>query len=150
MIENFDPSQIEFWHWGVVGLVLLILEVMVSGFFLIWLGVAALVVALLMIFVTMSWPVQLTIWAVLSMADLFAWRMWRKSHPPKSADSTLNRRGEQYIGRRFTLEEPIVNGVGKVKVDDSIWKVECDQDLAAGTAITVTTVEGTVFKVEAA
>lgn len=61
----------------------------------------------------------------------------------------LNRRGEQYIGRVFTLTEPIVNGVGKVKVDDTTWKVNGD-DMEAGAKVRVVAIDGTVFKVEAA
>ena len=150
MIENFDPSQIEFWHWGVIGLVLLILEMMISGFFLIWLGVAALVVAAVMLVVPgLFWHAQLTVWAVLSLITLLGWRQWRKKHPPESGNSTLNRRGEQYVGRRFTLEEPVINGMGKIKVDDSTWKIEAAEDLPTGTRIIVTEADGTILKVRA-
>ncbi|MCG8379509.1 MAG: NfeD family protein, partial [Proteobacteria bacterium] len=58
-----------------------------------------------------------------------------------------NRRGEQYVGRIFTLEEPIVNGVGKVKVDDSTWKV-MGVDMPAGTKVRVLSVDGTILNVE--
>jgi membrane protein implicated in regulation of membrane protease activity len=61
----------------------------------------------------------------------------------------LNRRGNQYIGRIFSLSEPIINGVGKVTVDDSTWKVK-GPDLPAGTHIKVLGVEGVVFEVESA
>ncbi|MCB1556084.1 MAG: NfeD family protein [Alphaproteobacteria bacterium] len=140
--------MIEFWHWGIVGLVLLILEMLVSGFFLIWLGVAALAVALLMLVVpALFWHAQLTIWAVLFLASFLGWRMWRKKNPQKTDEAALNRRGEQYIGRHFTLAEPVVNGHGKIKVDDSIWKIAAAEDYPAGTRVTVTAVEGVLLRV---
>ncbi|MCB9989013.1 MAG: NfeD family protein [Rhodospirillales bacterium] len=143
--------MIEFWHWGIAGMVLLILEMVVSGFFLIWLGVAALAVGLLMlVFPFMFWHLQLTIWAVLSLVSFLGWRAWRKKNPVESSEPTLNRRGEQYVGRHFTLEEPIVNGLGKIKVDDSTWKIQATDDLPAGSQIVVTATEGTVLKVKPA
>ena len=151
MIENFGPSQIEFWHWGIAGMVLLILEMIVSGFFLIWLGVAALTVALLMlVFPFMFWHLQLTIWAILSIATFMAWRAYRRKNPAATAEPTLNRRGEQYVGRHFTLEEPVVNGYGKIKVDDSTWKIKCDEDLKQGSKVLVKAVDGTMLLVESA
>ena len=63
--------------------------------------------------------------------------------------STLNRRGEQMIGRTAVLSEPIQNGRGKAKIDDSVWRVE-GSDLPAGTQIKVTGVDGAILKVEAA
>ncbi|MCK4710234.1 MAG: NfeD family protein, partial [Gammaproteobacteria bacterium] len=60
---------------------------------------------------------------------------------------TLNRRGEQYVGRTFTLDEPIVNGMGKIRVDDSTWKIS-GNDCDSGSKVKVTGIEGTIFKVE--
>jgi len=56
-------------------------------------------------------------------------------------------RGEQYVNRTFTLEEPVVNGQGKIKVDDSTWKIE-GADCESGTKVRVTGVDGVVLKVE--
>jgi membrane protein implicated in regulation of membrane protease activity len=61
----------------------------------------------------------------------------------------LNQRGQQYTGRIFTLDQPIVNGVGKVEVDDSSWRVK-GPDLPAGTHVQVVGVDGVVFVVESA
>ena len=58
----------------------------------------------------------------------------------------LNQRGAQYVGRQFHLDEPIVNGHGKIKVDDSIWKVH-GPDCPEGARVTVTGVDGTVLVV---
>ncbi|MGF1610216.1 MAG: NfeD family protein [Kiloniellales bacterium] len=143
-------EQAEFWHWWVAGVTLVVAEVFAPGFILFWLGVAAGVVGLVLLLVpAMAWEYQWLIFAVVSVAAIFGWRAFARRHPAVSDHPMLNRRGRQYIGRRFTLEQPIVNGVGMLKVDDTRWKIE-GADLPAGTNITVTGVEGTVLKVERA
>ena len=54
------------------------------------------------------------------------------------------------MGRHFTLQEPVINGLGKIKVDDSIWKIEGEADLPSGAQVKVTAVEGTILKIEPA
>jgi hypothetical protein len=61
----------------------------------------------------------------------------------------LNKRGQQYIGRVFSLYKPIENGEGKIKVDDSIWKVH-GEDCDINAKVKVIAVRGTVFDVEKA
>ena len=80
---------------------------------------------------------------------VLAWRKYRETRPITTDQPNLNRRGQQYIGRVFSLSAPIINGVGKVTVDDSTWKVK-GPDLPAGTHIKVSGVDGVVFKVESA
>ena len=99
----------------------------------------------------LTWQVQFMMWAGIAVADIFAWRLYKKNAPAtniKSDEPNLNKRGDQYVGRTFTLEEPIQNGIGKVKVDDSIWKIESKEDLKAGSKIKVTDVDGTILQVE--
>lgn len=62
---------------------------------------------------------------------------------------TVNRRGEQYVGRRFTLDQPIVNGDGKLRIDDSVWRV-AGEDMAAGTIVRVVGADGVILKVQRA
>ncbi len=137
-----------YWHWWVIGIVLGILEVFVSGTIIIWFGAAAFVVGLVMLVVPgLPWEAQLTLFSVLSVLSLFAWRAYAKRHPAESPDPNLNRRGERMMERRLTLEAPIVNGFGQVNVDDSRWKVR-GPDLPAGANVRVVAVEGTVLVVE--
>ena len=144
-------NEIAFWHWWIAGLVFIILEMFAPGAVFVWLGAAAGVVGLtLLAFPGMSWEIQFLIWSVLSIGTAIGWRLYLKRNPIETDRPTLNRRGEQYVGRQFTLEEPVVNGLGKIRVDDSIWKIESGGDIPAGTRIEVTGIDGTVLKVEAA
>ena len=143
-------DQIEFWHWWGAAVVLIVIEALAPGAIFIWLGVSAAVVGFILLAMPdMSLEYQVLIFAVLSVAAVVGWRIYHKSHPTVTDLPTLNRRGEQYIGRKLTLDEAIVNNVGKVKLDDTNWKVEGD-DLPAGARIEVVGVDGVVLKVSRA
>jgi membrane protein implicated in regulation of membrane protease activity len=142
-------TQLTVWHWLIAAVVLMIMEVLAPGAFFLWLGVAAAVVGLLLAVIpVMTWQVQVLLFSVLSVASVIGWRAWRQKHPVETESPTLNRRGMQYVGRVFTLSEAIVNGVGKVYVDDTTWRVS-GPDLEVGANIKVIDVDGTVFRVEA-
>ncbi len=144
-------EQIAFWHWWIAAILLVVIEVFAPGAVFIWLGIAAACVGLLLLVMPqLGWEIQFLVWALLSVASMVGWRAYARRHPTESDDPTLNRRGEQYIGRLITLHEPVVNGIGKIRIDDSTWKVECEDDLDAGIRVRVTAVRGTTLIVEAA
>ena len=143
-------EHIVFWHWWILAGLLLILELTAPAFFFLWLGIAAAAVGLiLLVFPSIGLDIQLVLFSISSIVAVIAWRKYRESHPVTTDQPNLNRRGQQYVGRVFSLSAPIVNGVGKVTVDDSTWKVK-GPDLPAGTHIRVTGVDGVVFLVEIA
>jgi membrane protein implicated in regulation of membrane protease activity len=143
-------EHVVFWHWWILAGLLLILELTAPAFFFLWLGIAAAAVGLiLLVFPSIGVETQLVLFAIASIVAVIAWRKYRESRPITTDQPNLNRRGHQYIGRKFSLTESIDNGVGKVTVDDSTWRVK-GPDLPAGTHIKVTGVEGTVFTVESA
>ena len=137
------------WTWWVIAAILIILEIFAPGAVFLWLGVAAIVSGFVsLIFPTMSIALQLTFYAVLSVVSVLAGRAYMKKRPIKTEDSGLNRRGEQYVGRLFTLPEPVVNGTGKLIIDDTMWKVS-GEDMPAGGKVRVTGVDGVVLTIVA-
>ena len=142
-------EQIEFWNWWVVAVFLIGLEIFAPGAVFLWMGISAAIVGfVLMAFPEMTWQIQLLIFAVLSLGSILVWRFFlRDRFPAPVPKRLLNRRGASYVGRTFTLKEPIVDGNGLLHVDDSRWKVE-GEDLPAGAKVKVTGIEGTVLKVE--
>lgn len=143
-------SQLEFWHWGVLAVALLLLETLTGTFYLLWISFAAGLVGVLMLVMDIDWELQLLLFAVLSMGSIVLWHRWRERHPEQPTDQpALNRRGQQYVGRVFTLDEPIVNGVGKVRVDDTSWRIS-GTDLPAGRQVKVVGVDGATLQIEAA
>lgn len=142
----FDP--LTFWHWGIAALLLLIAEMLLPGFYLLWLGIAAGVVAiLLMLWPAMPFEAQLLVFAVAAIASIIGWRAWGKRHPPVSDQPNLNERAHHYIGHVYALDTAIVNGTGKVRLGDTVWKVE-GADQPAGEQVKVVAVEGMTLKVE--
>jgi len=143
-------STLLFWHWWVLGLVLVIIEMVAPGFFLLWIGLAAGVTGLVLFIAPgMSWQVQFLIFGVLAVASVVAAKYYLRRNPIETEDATLNRRGSQYIGHVFNLDEAIVNGVGKVRVGDGWWRAQ-GPDLPAGERVKVVGVDGNMLKVEKA
>ncbi len=140
--------DIVFWHWLAIGVLLLIVELLAPGMFFLWMAQAAGVTGLLLfVFPAMGWEIQLTIFSVLSVVGIVVARRFFKHHPIESDQPTLNKRTAQYLGRVFTLERPIVNGQGKIRVDDSTWKIR-GVDCEAGTKVRVVGADSVVLIVE--
>ncbi len=140
-------EEIVFWHWWAAAIVFVVIEVFAPGAIFLWLGVSAGVVgALLLVLPAMTWQIQMLVFAVLSISAIVGWRVFQKANPAQTDQPSLNRRGEQYVGRTLTLDEPIVNGQGKIRVDDTTWKVEGD-DMPGGVRVTVIGVDNVVLKI---
>lgn len=140
-------SQLDHWHWWIFAVILLVLEVLTPGTFFMWMGISAVVVGLLTLLLPIGWEWQMLLFAILSVVSVVVGRSYLRQRPIESDRPNLNRRGQQYVGRTFVLSEPIVNGFGKIRVDDSTWKVE-GRDAPVGTPIRVVGVDGVVLKVE--
>jgi membrane protein implicated in regulation of membrane protease activity len=70
-----------------------------------------------------------------------------KRMAPPEGETTLNRRGEQFVGRVFVLAEPIENGRGAIHAGDSLWRVS-GSDRPVGTRVRVTGSDGALLSVE--
>jgi membrane protein implicated in regulation of membrane protease activity len=148
MSDFFDHLQ--FWHWLILAVVFAGIEMLTPGFFFIWLGGAALVLGLIALVIpSMAWEVQLILFAVLAAVSVLAWYKFGRRIAIATDDATLNRRGDSLIGRTGALVEPIVNGRGRVKIDDSVWRAE-GNDAPLGTRMIVTGVQGAILKVDRA
>jgi membrane protein implicated in regulation of membrane protease activity len=140
--------DIVFWHWWVLAVVLVILETFVPGTFFLWMGVSAAVVGVVLIAIPgMGWEYQVFLFAAFAIVSISLWLIRLKKHPTKSEISNLNRRSAQCIGRSTIVEQPIVNGMGTINLDDTIWRV-LGPDCEAGTKVKVVGAEGTDLKVE--
>jgi membrane protein implicated in regulation of membrane protease activity len=136
------------WGWLVAGLVLMALELVAPGTVILWFGLAALGAGLLVLAFGIGPQAAWLAFAALSVAGLAVWWTFRKRERA-GEDETLNERAARYVGRRFTLSEPIVGGEGRTRIDDSIWRIE-GPDLPAGSAVLVTAASGAVLRVAAA
>ncbi|MBF0614392.1 MAG: NfeD family protein [Magnetococcales bacterium] len=142
-------TQMGVWHWWGVAVVLIIVEVLfVPAFFCLWLGVSALLVGLWLIFVPgLDWRMQWFGFSFLAMVSLLVWQLWLRPRWQRLPESGLNQRGHHYLGREVTLESPIHHGCGRVRLDDTSWKI-FGPDLPSGVRVRITGIDGIALLVE--
>jgi len=142
-------ASLGIWNWFILAGVLLAIEVMVPGTFFLWLGLSAALVGGLSLIVAWTWQLQLVAFAVLALISFGVW--WRFGRPGETAPALpfLNRRTEGFVGRIFTLEKPIVDGSGTVRIDDTIWRV-AGPDCPAGSRVKVARADAGTLVVEPA
>jgi hypothetical protein len=138
------------YGWWLLALVLIGVEVVAPGYFMLWIGIAAGVMGI----VTFALPVlsplmQAVVFALLAIASCTVyWRFIRPLAEHRDDQPLLNRRAAKLVGQRFVIVESIVNGRGKVKIGDGSWLAE-GPDMPAGSEVEVTACEGTTLKVRA-
>ena len=138
------------WSWWIAGLILLAAELIAPGFFLVWIGLAALAVgALSLLFWDATfwvWQLQAILFAVFAvLATFIGRRLTLRSD--KTDEPFLNQRGASLVGRTATLHEPIREGRGRIRLDDTTWRV-LGPDLPAGTQVKVISSNGRDLIVE--
>lgn len=136
------------WNWLIAGLILMALELLAPGVFMFWLGLAALLVGLLSLVVEVSWQVQILLFAIFAVAAVPVWRHLARKGAADPANPFLNKRADALVGRVFTLEKPIVDGSGTVRIDDTVWRVT-GPDIAAGSRVKVIRADGAMLTVDA-
>jgi inner membrane protein len=130
------------WSWFILAGLLLIGELLSPGVFLIWLAGAAALTGFVDIALGLSWQAEVMIFAILSAGlVLVSWNWVKAQRAPQSDQPHLNLRHGAYVGRVFVLEKAIINGSGKIKIEDALWDVD-GPDLPAGAKVTITGVNG--------
>jgi membrane protein implicated in regulation of membrane protease activity len=143
-------NLVNHYGWWLLALLLIAAEMLAPGYFMLWIGIAAGAMGLLMLVVPgLSAIAQAVVFALLAIAACLAyWKFLRPLAEQRDDQPLLNKRGAQLVGQRFVLCDAIVNGRGKVKVGDGTWLAE-GPDLPAGSEVEVTAVQGTTLKVVA-
>jgi membrane protein implicated in regulation of membrane protease activity len=138
------------WIWGIVGLALLAAELFAPGFYLLWVGLAALIVCAVAAVFDLTLKAQLLLFGAGSIATCIAgWFFYRgmlKAAPAMNADD-VNEAAAQMLGSIGEVLEPGAPGQIRVKVRDSVW-LATGPELAAGTRVRVVGQTGTVLRVE--
>ena len=140
MIE-FTP-----WLWVILACLLMGLELIIPGAFMLWFGLAALLTAGVVSFFVLSQPLQVFIFALISVALVIIGVVLKKRLRVTDTDHSQNR-VERLVGQSFVLEEAIVNGHGVIRVGDSPWRVS-GEDAPAGQKVRVARVDGAQVFVE--
>ncbi|WP_398472331.1 NfeD family protein [Tardiphaga sp.] len=137
------------WNWLIFGVLLMALELLAPGIFLFWLGLAAFLVGMLSFIVTPGWQLQMLLFAVFAAAAVPIWRRVAQQKPGANPNPFLNKRTDAMIGRVCTLDRPIVDGAGIVRIDDTVWRVS-GPDVPAGTRVKITQADGASLTVDVA
>lgn len=138
------------YGWWILGLLLLVLEVVLPGVYLLFFGIAALVVGMNVLLIGgawFGWQQQVVAFVVLSAVAVFLGRKWYGAKAETAASGMLNKPTQRLIGREAVLSEDLVGGRGRVGLEDSWWSVE-GPDLPKGTRVRVVGAEGSVLRVE--
>ena len=147
-MDHFLPFAGVYFWWIVAG-VLLLAEMTMPGFFMLWLAAAAALTALVDLYFNLSWAGEVLTFAALAMVLVLAtWRMVIGGRNSKSDQPHLNQRHQGLVGRSFALERAIVDGSGKIKVEDTLWDVD-GPDMVVGARVKVIGVQGMRLVVEA-
>ena len=139
----------ELMIWGGLALVLIAAETIAPGVFMLWLGLAAAVVfVLLLVFPELPPIGQAIAFVALGFAAIVVYvRFFRDKELP-SDQPLLNRRGEQLVGQVYVLDQAIVDGRGRLKIGDAYWTAEGD-DLPQGTRVRVVSAQNMSLQVRA-
>jgi membrane protein implicated in regulation of membrane protease activity len=136
--------------WGALALLLFAAEALAPGAFMLWIGLgAAAVFVLVAVFADIPLLWQVVAFVLLSVVSIQCYRQWARTRARASDAPLLNRRAEQLVGRVVMLDQPIASGKGRAKVDDAFWIV-AGPDLPAGSAVRVVAVDGMTLKVQPA
>jgi membrane protein implicated in regulation of membrane protease activity len=135
------------WVWLILAAVLGTAEIILPGFFLLWIGGAAFVTGIATLIFGFDEPAQFASFAVLAIAAVFAGRRWFALNPIESADPLLNDRAGRLVGEIVTVVEAFESGIGRVRVGDGVWSAK-GGDFTLGTRLRVAGVDNGVLLVE--
>ena len=132
--------QLSYWHWWILSAALLILEFLALGTFgsfFLWPAIAAATIGFLtLLFPMLSVEYQVLILAMVSIISVVIGRLYLRKHPLSNDEPFLNQRGAEFVGHIYPISDSIKNGVGRIQVDDTSWRVE-GPDCPVGTLVKV-------------
>ena len=143
MFSDLEPG----WLWMIGGILLLIAEVIAPGFFLVFIGAAALATGAFTLLFGLDVPAQLTLFAIYAIVAVMFGKKAYANRNTDSSDPLLNDRGARMIGRSVTVIETVDEHSGRVRVGDSEWSARGGPG-GPGERVRITGVEGNCLLVE--
>ena len=140
---DVDPG----WIWLIGGVLLLILEVIAPGFFLVFIGAAAIATGLFTVLFDLGSASQLALFALYAVIAVMVGRKFYANRTADSTDPLLNDRAGRLVGKSVTVVAAVDDHSGRVRVGDSEWNAR-GGPAAAGTRVRITGIDGNCLKVE--
>lgn len=147
MLELLE--SVNYWHWLAFGLALLACELLGTAGYLLWLGLSAILVGMLLTLIPMSWQLQWVSFGVFSLITTWLW--WRRQFKSDTADDAqrqLNQKSKQLIGQTFILDEDFPAGKGRVKLGDTTWTAQSEIAIEAGSTVEIIKLNGIILTIE--
>jgi membrane protein implicated in regulation of membrane protease activity len=144
VLDSIDPG----WLWAIGGVLLLIAEVIAPGFFLVFIGAAAIATGLFTVLFDLGFVAQIGLFVIYSALFVLIFKRWY-GEPEGPAAGTINEPAGRLIGRSVTVVETVDDHGGRVRVGDGEWNAR-GGPAAPGDKVRVTSVEGNCLIVERA
>jgi inner membrane protein len=145
LIQGVAPH----WLWLGLGVLLCAIEIVAPGFFLMWLGLAALATGAIAALTGVGVAGQLGLFGLFAIASIYFARSYFGKNPITSDDPMLNDRAARLKGEVVVVSEAITNGHGRAIIGDSVWSVR-GADAPQGARVRVTGVDGSTLLIELA
>ena len=143
MFDNIEPG----WLWMIGGVVLLIAEIIAPGFFLLFIGAAAMATGAFALLFDLGTAAQLALFALYALLAVMIGRRFYSSASIDAGDGLLNDRSAQLVGKVVAVVAAIDEHGGRVRVGDSEWNAR-GGPAAPGDRVRITGVDGNCLKVE--
>jgi membrane protein implicated in regulation of membrane protease activity len=144
MIDGIDHG----WLWLIGGVVLLIAEVIAPGFFLIFIGAAAIITGILAMALGLPIPIQLGAFAILAfLSARLVGRRFYATRYDYSPDPFLNNKIGRLLGKVVVVVQAVDSHGGRVRVGDSEWSAR-GGPAAVGERVRIVDIDGNCLKVE--
>lgn len=137
------------WSWLVLGVALLALEIAAPGAFFLWFGIAAIIVGGLALLFDVPWQAQFILFGILAIAIVIVGRRYfsRGGRGTSTVSYGLNERARRLVGTIVVITEPVVGGRGRIRVDDTTWRV-VGPDMPSGTRVRIVSADGALLTVK--
>jgi membrane protein implicated in regulation of membrane protease activity len=145
---EFLMTELTWWHWVALGLVLFGIEMMTGTFDLLMISIAAMLTAL---FAGLApeglagWQGQLVVFGIAAVVLVVGGRMVLTRRGPPPEHPTLNKRMAGLVGQHGQATKDFVAGTGQVQIGDTVWGAEAipgEPPVLAGDTVIVSDTDG--------
>ena len=143
MMGGLEPG----WVWAIAGILLLIAEIIAPGFFLMFVGAAAIATGLFTLLFDLSLAPQLALFAIYAVLAVMIGKRWYGEPAGDDQRHAINEPAKRLIGKTVTVVTDVDDHTGRVRVGDGEWSAR-GGPAAAGERVTVTGIDGNCLIVE--
>lgn len=142
MIKTLQYQDYSIYFWFCMCGVFLAIEVIGANGYLLCSAVAAIITGFIVWLFSIDWQWQGFLFSFMAIIVLWLFNKWFKSVKKTFPEPFVNKRSQQFIGRKFIVENSLVNCSGSVRVNDSIWPIRANNNIVSGVEVEVFKVDG--------